>query len=412
MAIKEHKHLIDPDKCTACTVCISACPVTAATRKFRGPKMTGPALTRLRKLVSDDDEMLDYCSNCKTCDLVCPSGVPISTLNMLAKNEYYKTHPRKSPADNMLSHSEGMGKMITSIPLASTFANLGMNVGKAMGMLNIIGVANDAPMPKYASSSFPSQFKNYKQPKCDKKVVFFAGCFINYNQPNVGMDLVKVYNHNNIEVIYDENFICCGSPMVAGGYIDDAEKNAQKNAMLLKSWVDKGYDIITACTSCGLMLKQEYQELFDFEGMSEYAAHMYDSIEYLQKLNDEGKLDTNFTEDAKKYIYHAPCHLKVQGIGRPSMELLPMVPGLKIEEADVGCCGISGSYGFKKDKSEIAKKIGSKLFGRMNESGAKYGVCECGTCRIQMQGGTGITSIHPLTVLKWAYGIEKDQIQY
>lgn len=101
---------INPDQCIACTICVTACPVTAATRKFRGPKMTGPALTRLRKLISDDDNMLDYCSNCKNCDLACPSGVSISTLNMIAKNEYYKTHPRKSKADYMLAHSENMGK--------------------------------------------------------------------------------------------------------------------------------------------------------------------------------------------------------------------------------------------------------------------------------------------------------------
>ena len=52
------KHLIDPDKCTACTVCVAHCPVTAATRKFRGPKMTGPALERIRMQVSDEDNSL------------------------------------------------------------------------------------------------------------------------------------------------------------------------------------------------------------------------------------------------------------------------------------------------------------------------------------------------------------------
>lgn len=84
------KHLIDPDKCTACTVCVAHCPVTAATRKFRGPKMTGPALERIRMQVSDEDNSLQYCSNCKNCDMSCPSGVPISTLNMIARANYHK----------------------------------------------------------------------------------------------------------------------------------------------------------------------------------------------------------------------------------------------------------------------------------------------------------------------------------
>lgn len=404
MAINK-QHVIDPDKCTACTICVTACPVTAATRKFRGPKMTGPALTRLRKLVSDDDPMLDYCSNCKTCDLVCPSGVPISTLNMLAKNEYYKTHPRKSKADDMLAHSEKMGKLITSLPLASTFANMGMSIGKSLNMMGPMGISKNAKMPSYASESFISRFKNIKQTSYPRKVVFFSGCYINYNQPEVGVDMVKVYQKNKIEVAIDKNFVCCGSPMVSGGYIDDARINAAKNVELLKGWVDRGYDIITACTSCGLMLKQEYQELFDFDGMSEYAQHMYDSIEYLTKLNDEHEFSTDFVKTDIKYIYHAPCHLKVQSIGRPSMELLPLIPGIKIEEADAGCCGISGSYGFKADKNEIAMKIGSKLFNKIKSSHADLGVSECGTCRLQMENGSGVKAVHPLTVLRQAYGL-------
>lgn len=405
MAIDKH-YALDPDKCTACTICITACPVTAATRKFRGPKMTGPALTRLRKLVSDDDPMLDYCCNCKTCDLVCPSGVPISTLNMLAKNEYFKKHPRKSMADGMLANNEQIGKLVTSLPFGSTFAKIGMSVGSAFNILKALGITQDAKMPTYASESFTSKFKKMKQHSYARKVVFFAGCYINYNQPEVGTDLVKVYQRNKIEVAIDKNFVCCGSPMVANGYIDMAKKNAGKNVALLKSWVDKGYDIITACTSCGLMLKQEYQELFDFEGMNEYASHMYDSMEYLRMLNDKGELDTDFQNLNMKYIYHAPCHLKVQAIGRPSMELLPMVPGVQIEEADQGCCGISGSYGFHADKNAVAMKVGAKLFAKIKDSHADLGVCECATCRLQMENGSGVKAIHPLTVLRQAYGLQ------
>lgn len=397
---------IDPDRCTACTVCMTACPVTAATRKFRGPKMTGPALARFRDLVPDEDTMLEYCTNCKLCDLACPSGVPISTLNMLAKNEYYKTHQHKQ-VDDMLAHSEKMAKLINRIPLGATVANMGMSVCKSFGLLPLLGLADDAPIPKYASNSFYSRFnKLSKMPTTSTakyKVVFFTGCYINYNQPEVGEDLVKVYHHNNIEVAIDKNFICCGSPMVADGYLDEAYNHAKHNIALLKQWVDKGYDIITACTSCGLMLKQEYQELFKIAGLKECAKHMYDAIEYLVKLNDEGQLKKDFREVTEKFIYHAPCHVKIQARGLPSMELLPLIPNLQIEEADAGCCGLSGSYGFKADKRDISVKIGAELFERLKNSHADLGVCECGTCRLQMQSGSGIKTVHPLTVLKKAY---------
>lgn len=394
---------INPDQCIACTICVTACPVTAATRKFRGPKMTGPALTRLRKLISDDDNMLDYCSNCKNCDLACPSGVPISTLNMIAKNEYYKTHPRKSKADYMLAHSENMGKMITSIPLGATFANLGMSIGKNLNMMKAMGIAQDAKMPSYANESFYSKFKKFKQVSYPNKVVFFPGCFINYNQPDIGMDLVKVYQKNKIEVIVDEEFVCCGSPMVAGGYLDDAKVNAEKNVSRFKYWTDKGYDIITACTSCGLMLKQEYNELFDIEALETCSKRIYDAMEYLAILADNNELNTDFKFDNKKYMYHTPCHLKVQAIGFPSLDLLRQIPKIQVTEADAGCCGISGSYGFKADKHEISMKIGAKLFKKIKSANVDYVLSECGTCRLQIENGSGKKAIHPISILKQAY---------
>lgn len=397
------KHAIDPDKCTACTICVAQCPVTAATRNFRGPKMTGPALNRMRKFVKDDDAMLDYCSNCKSCDLMCPSGVPISTLNMLARAEYYKTHKRKVQADDMLAHGERMGKLVCALPLGSMMMNLGMALGKTLGMMKPLGIAGQAPMPAYADESFISQFKKLKQKQYARKVVFFPGCFINYNQPEVGIDLVKVYQANRVEVLVDEDFVCCGSPLVSGGYLDEARQNAVKNTALIKKWLDEGYDVVTACTSCGLMLRQEYKELFQIEQSAVNGSQLYDAMEYLELLREEAQFNRDFKAIAEKFIYHAPCHLKVQGFGKPTLDLLPLIPGVVIEEADVGCCGMSGSYGFKADKYEIAMKIGAPLFERIKQSGAKQGISECGICRLQMENGSGVGAVHPLTILRRAY---------
>ena len=79
------------DKCTTCSTCVAYCPVTRATRAFKGPKLTGPSSERFRLFDEtgggeiSEIEALDYCSNCKNCDIACPSGVKISTLNMLAR---------------------------------------------------------------------------------------------------------------------------------------------------------------------------------------------------------------------------------------------------------------------------------------------------------------------------------------
>ena len=396
--MKKHHNL--PDECTACTSCVIHCPVTAVTAKFRGPKLSGPALERYRLLLHDEDPSLEYCSNCKNCDITCPSGVSASTMNMLARGEYYRTHKHRL-RDWVLAHGEKLAKQ--SSPMAK-LANLGMANPLTRAMVKRLGISDKRQLPRYASRTFANRFRRLKQQPYPDKVVFYPGCFINYNDPQVGMDLVAVMQANRYEVIVPEGTKCCGAPLVAGGYLDEAADNARKNIKSLGHFAAQGYPVITACTSCSLMLKREYQELFDLDESEAVAARVYDACEFLLELHDQGRLNTEFVRQNGKFIYHAPCHLRAQGMGRPALELLKMLPDIEVDDADAGCCGISGSYGFKDDKYDISMAIGAELFGRIKAARADAAVSDCGTCRMQIAHGAGVRTIHPLALLAKAYG--------
>ena len=396
------KHVVNPDLCTACTVCVAHCPVAEVVREYRGPKLSGPASERLRLLSPQDDASLDFCSNCKNCDISCPSGVPISTLNMKARAKMWEGKPEPQ-GRKMMAHGEQMGKLLARFPGAASIVNLGMGLGKSLGMMDMVGISSKAPLPSYASTTFYKQFKSFKQQSFDKKVVFYPGCTINFNQPEIGMDVVKVLQANGYEVLVDEEFVCCGSPLVVGGYLGEASENAAKNTSLMNKWRAKGYPVITACTSCGLMLKQEYQELFHHEGMDKNAENIYDIMEFLSMLDDEGKLNTNFGEVKDTMLYHSPCHLRAQGMGLPALDILGMIPGYSIENAAAGCCGMSGSYGMQANKREISLKVGEKLFNRIREAGVKTVVSDCGTCRLQIGDGAKVQAIHPVQIVARAY---------
>ncbi|MCE5285155.1 MAG: anaerobic glycerol-3-phosphate dehydrogenase subunit C, partial [Pelosinus sp.] len=212
-----------------------------------------------------------------------------------------------------------------------------------------------------------------------------------------------VMQQNQYEVIVDEEFVCCGSPLVVTGYLDEAKEHAVKNTALIRKWVDKGYPVITCCTSCSLMLKQEYVELFDVPDIEENAKHVYDACEFLLELYEQKRLNLNFSAQNGRYIYHAPCHLRVQGMGTPALELLSLVPKAVVENADAGCCGISGNYGFKEDKYEISMQVGQELFDRIKQSSADEVISDCGTCRMQIKHATGFKAVHPIEVLCAAY---------
>ena len=219
------------DKCTTCSTCVAYCPVTKATRAFKGPKLTGPSSERFRLYDEtgggeiSEIEALDYCSNCKNCDIACPSGVKISTLNMLARAEYCKRH--KPPLrDWVLSHGRMLGRLVRRFP--GWLVNVGSTNALTRLILDKFGVDARAPMPVFVPRSFTEWMGDHNamltasdRSRLTKKAVFFPGCYVNDYDPQTGKDLVFMLEKAGYEVIVPE-FECCGLPMVANGFFDDA----------------------------------------------------------------------------------------------------------------------------------------------------------------------------------------------
>ena len=394
-----HKRHLSPDACTACTTCMAYCPVTRVTGKFRGPKMTGPAFERFRLLTDLEDDSLGYCSNCKNCDIACPSGVPISTLNMLARAEYCKNS--KPPlGDWFVSHGEKIALYTSFIP--SFIRNMGMNNFFTRIILDYLGIHRKAPLPPFASETFIKRFRRMRfDGLTDKRVVFFPGCFINVYNPQIGIDLAELLRMAGYGVIVPKDFVCCGLPLVSNGFADEAERYAVQNSKELAKWAERGTPVLTACPSCALTLKREYGELFPAaESIGAGGRIVSDACEFLLGLLDGGELKPTFRSGGESVIYHAPCHLRAQGIGKTGLELTRRISGVSASDADAGCCGLSGSYGLKKSKYDIAMDIGGELFDAINHSAAGMAVTECGSCQMQIARGTGRTVINPISLFR------------
>lgn len=398
----EEKAAYTGDRCLSCTSCMTNCPVMAAIKDYRGPKLVGPAHGRMRFSQDDTEKSLEFCSNCKNCDRACPSGVAVSTLNMLQRGEYYRTH-KHSQAEEMLAHGERMAKLVRKFPCGATFANIGMKIGKTFGVFDSLGIAGEREIPAYAPTSFLEMFKNISQPSSEKKIIFYPGCFINDNQPQVGAAFVKVMNANGYEVLTDEKFNCCGSPLVGTGFLDEAREHAENNVAEILKWKEKNIPVVAACTSCSLMLKEEYFELFGEPEMREAGKNIFDAFEFLEIAAANGEFNSNLKSVQKTLLYHVPCHLTSQSIGLPAVEILEEIPGLKIKLADAGCCGLAGNYGFLKNKYEISMKTGAKLFERIAKKDFDAVISDCGTCRVQIEHGGKVKPVHPLEILAAAY---------
>ncbi|MTJ84049.1 MAG: anaerobic glycerol-3-phosphate dehydrogenase subunit C [Telmatospirillum sp.] len=391
------------DNCLKCSDCNTVCPMLAANPAYPGPKHLGPELERLRREgLPCDSDWLEYCLGCHRCDLACPNQVNVSELIAAAKARHSKTGIRKF-RDFWFARPALLGRMLSIVP-ALTNVLLGAKVAR-FGMGKVMKITDKRRFPPYARP-------NLDLPKTTGgkagKLVFFPGCAIRYNQPDLAAKVAQVLNRNGFDTeVRDAG--CCGVPALANGDGVEARQRAAANVEELSRAVREGARIVTACPSCGHMLKAGMADLLSddpaLEGKArDVARNTYDLAELLMSRSDDGALDTAFARRDMKLAYHSPCHQLSQGIGRPWFHLLRQVPGIAIEDLDAGCCGMSGTFGFKEEKYPASMAVGQRLFDRVAETRPEMVVTECATCRMQIEHGTGVRAIHPVEILLEAYG--------
>jgi glycerol-3-phosphate dehydrogenase subunit C len=414
------------DSCYKCSACDTNCPVAEVDDDFPGPKFQGPEQWRLKQNEEGygiDDSVMD-CSNCMRCDNACPSGVPLSQMHNTARGEYVAEEMSKTSVEywrnRLLANYRTSAWFASKVPGVANFA---MNFGPARWLMEkTMGVTAEREFPEFASETFrewwaregaaagsrdratEARERRDEDPDADKRVAYFHGCYSNYNTPEVGKAMVRVFEHFGYEVVVPEQG-CSGTPMFANGMLPDARRHAEVNVSSMADLVEQGYDAIASCTSCSMALRQEYPELFDIEGIEDVAAHTFESVEYLRIHEDlrgalaEAEVDG---ELADEFAYHAPCHARNQGLERQSVELFRDLEGVGIEDVGESCSGISGTYGWKAEKYEKSMAIGEEMFEHMESATGETGMTECPTCAMQMEHGSGYEIRHPLELLEAA----------
>ena len=92
-----------------------------------------------------------------------------------------------------------------------------------------------------------------------RKVAFFTGCMINHLYPDTGESVLKLLRRNNVSVLLPASQHCCGAPALANG--DEATAIEMAKAVV-NSFTDLDVDaVVTACGSCGAMLRTKVPEL-------------------------------------------------------------------------------------------------------------------------------------------------------
>ena len=369
-------------------------------------------------------KVIDQCYLCDMCYMTkCPYvpphpwNVDFPHLMLRAKAVKFRRDGARL-RDRLLSSTDAVGKLATIPVVVQTVNALNRNSAARGLMEKAIGVAKQRELPPYAGRRFrPNAARSNDFPVRDGKnapgkVAIFATCYVNYNEPGIGDDLLAILAHNEIPYVLVEKESCCGMPKLELGDLETVAKHKDANIPPLAKLAREGYAILAAVPSCALMFKQELPLMFpDDADVKAVEEAMFDPFEYLVMRKRDGLLKTDFSQELGKVSYHIPCHSRVQNMGQKTREVLELVPGTEVHTVE-RCAGHDGTWGVKTEYYANSMKIGRPVFRQMADGEPDWVSSDCpiaGRHILQgMREGDGAgraEKAHPLSLIRKAYGL-------
>ncbi|HEX6977813.1 MAG TPA: heterodisulfide reductase-related iron-sulfur binding cluster [Alphaproteobacteria bacterium] len=376
----------------------------------------------------DFKKVVDACTLCDMCFMTkCPYVPPhefnVDFPHLMLRYRAIEARKGKVPfAERELTKTDRNGRIGAAVaPLANWAASTENRMTRGV-LESIAGVHREAKLPKFHGKTFAVRAKqepvqiNTAAPaaKAGRKAALYATCFVNYNNPGIGMATRAVLAHNGVEtkVVYPR---CCGMPQLEHGEIEKVSENARAVAAAFEPLIDEGYDVVALVPSCALMLKFEWPLILpEDEKVKKLAKATFDVAEYVLDISKRHGLAPGLQPLDGGVTMHLACHARAQNMGQKGAEMLRLIPGIDLAVIE-RCSGHGGSWGVMKANFETALKVGRPVARTAIKNAKAHLASECplagehivqGMDRLDEEGKPAVArAVHPIELLAKSYGL-------
>ena len=346
-------------------------------------------------------EALDLCLACKGCRTECPVNVDMATYKAEFMSHYYEGRLRPRPAYAMglipwwaraASRAPSLVNALTQSPTLSRVLKLAA------------GLAPKRTIPPLAPVDFTTWFRRGRHPSGYRgNVILWPDTFTNHFHPAIAAAGTLALERFGYRVLIPPRPLCCGRPLYDYGMLRLAKRFLRSVLGTLREAIRAGTPVVGLEPSCVAVFRDELTNLFPTDqDAKRLAEQSFTLAEFLQRE----ELDLPILK--RPVLVQRHCHhASVMGFeaDRSALEWM----GLDVEVLDSGCCGLAGSFGFERDKYEVAQAAGERvLFPAVRSAPQVALVLADGfSCREQIKHGTGRHAVHLAQVLRMAQENER-----
>jgi len=420
MAMRQDPVFREALYCIRCSACLNVCANFQAVggHAFGGETYSGgiggaweAGTGSLQKA-----RFAELCTGCSRCIPQCPVRIDIPWLNTVLKSRLDQASGGVPLQKQLFGNFQLLARWGSHLaPLASWVWRL--NLSRLL-MEKLAGVDHRPDLPAFAARTLTRQYRKWRKKRAPqvqpawretprRAVLLFADSYTNYTHPQRGLATVKVLERLDVQVELSK-VMAEGRAALSQGMIARASQRAGDAAAYLEDHIDQGRDIIVVEPSVLALFRHDYRHLLEDSAVFEKLnVHSYDPVEYLQKIIVEDELEIGhiFNVDkttGERVFFHGHCQQKTIDVVDPTVDLLRQL-GFDVATSSVECCGMAGSFGYKREYHELSMSVGEDLFNQIQQTeipGDDRIILTSGiSCCEQIRAGTGRPVLHPMELL-------------